>query len=59
MKRKRENPNQCFQCGKPPEFGKYVRKARRLARKYRAWIERVAKLLLEKRTLTDRGIPRL
>ena len=42
-----------------PEFDKYVRKARRLAKKYRAWIERVAKLLLEKRTLTDKEIPPL
>ena len=42
-----------------PEFDRYVRKARRLARKYRAWIERVAKLLMEKRTLTDNEIPPL
>ena len=42
-----------------PEFDKYVRKARRLARKYRAWIERIARLLMEKRTLTDKDIPRL
>lgn len=42
-----------------PEFDRYVRKARRLARKYRAWIERVAKLLMEKRTLTDKDIPPL
>jgi hypothetical protein len=42
-----------------PEFDKYVRKARRLAKKYRAWMERVAKLLLEKRTLTDREVPPL
>jgi hypothetical protein len=42
-----------------PEFDKRVRKARRLAKKYRAWIERVANLLVEKRTLTDKEIPRL
>ncbi|HEV2173984.1 MAG TPA: hypothetical protein VGR71_10470 [Nitrospira sp.] len=42
-----------------PEFDKYVRKARRLAKKYRAWIECVANLLLEKRTLSDKNIPRL
>lgn len=40
-----------------PEYDKRVRKARRLAKKYRAWIEHVAKLLLEKRTLTDKDIP--
>ena len=42
-----------------PEFDRYVRKARALAKKYREWIERVAKLLVEKRTLTDRDIPPL
>jgi hypothetical protein len=42
-----------------PEFDKRVRKARRLAKKYREWIERVAKLLLANRTLTDKDIPPL
>ena len=42
-----------------PEFDKLVRKARRLAKRYRAWIERVAKLLMEKRTLTEEDIPPL
>jgi len=42
-----------------PEFDKYVRKARALAKKHRTWIERVAKLLMEKRTLTDEDIPTL
>lgn len=42
-----------------PEFDKRVRRARRLAKKYRAWIEQVAKLLMEKRTLTNEQIPQL
>jgi ATP-dependent Zn protease len=42
-----------------PEFDRMRRKARRLARKHRDWIERVAKLLMEKRTLTDKEIPEL
>jgi ATP-dependent Zn protease len=41
------------------EFDNHLRKARRLARKRREWIERVAKLLMEKRTLTDEDIPPL
>jgi hypothetical protein len=41
------------------EFDRLRRKARRLARKHRDWIERVAKLLAEKRTLTDKEIPQL
>jgi len=40
-----------------PEFNKYVRKARRVARKHRAYIEMVARLLTEKGTLTDPEIP--
>jgi integrase len=42
-----------------PKFDSLRRKARRLARKHREWIERVAKLLMEKRTLTDKEIPQL
>lgn len=42
-----------------PEFDRYVRKARRLAKKYRAWIEQVAELLLKHKTLTDEQIPQL
>jgi hypothetical protein len=41
------------------EFDRLRRKARRLARKRRDWIERIAKLLAEKRTLTDEEIPQL
>jgi hypothetical protein len=40
-----------------PKFDKYVRKARRVARKHRAYIEMVARLLTEKGTFTDAGIP--
>jgi hypothetical protein len=40
-----------------PEFNKFVRKARRVARKQRAYIEMVARLLTEKGTLTDAEIP--
>jgi hypothetical protein len=40
-----------------PEFNKYVCKARRVARKHRAYIEMVARLLTEKGTLTDAEIP--
>jgi hypothetical protein len=42
-----------------PEFGRLRRKARRLARKHRAYIEKVARLLVEKRTLTGKEIPQL
>jgi hypothetical protein len=42
-----------------PEFDKQVRKARRLAKQYRAYIERVAELLLQHETLTDDMIPQL
>lgn len=42
-----------------PEFDKMVRKARRLAHKHRDWIERVAKMLADGRTLTDEEIPQL
>jgi hypothetical protein len=40
-----------------PKFNKYVRKARRVAKKHRAYIEMVARLLTEKSTLTDAEIP--
>lgn len=41
------------------KFDRLRRKARRLARKHRDWIERVAALLVERRTLTDKEIPPL
>lgn len=42
-----------------PAFDRYVRKARRLARKHRGFIERMALLLVTERTLSDSDIPRL
>lgn len=42
-----------------PEFDKQVRKARRLAKKYRNYIKVVADLLMEHETLTDEEIPQL
>lgn len=42
-----------------PAFDKAVRKARRLAKKHRAYIELVAGLLMEHNTLTDDQIPQL
>jgi len=41
------------------EFDRLRRKARRLARKHRAYIEKVATLLVEKCTVTDEEIPQL
>jgi hypothetical protein len=40
-------------------FDGYVRKARRLAKKHRTYIETVANLLMEKQKLTDAEIPQL
>jgi hypothetical protein len=40
-------------------LNRYRRHARRLAKKHRAWIEQVAKLLIKKRTLTDKEISQL
>jgi len=42
-----------------PVFHSYRRKARRLGKKHRAWIEQVAKLLMEHGTLTSDQIPQL
>jgi ATP-dependent Zn protease len=42
-----------------PRFDSYRRKARRLAKKHHAYIEKVALLLVEKGTLTNAEIPQL
>lgn len=42
-----------------PKYDAVRRKARRLAKQYRAYIERVAELLLQHETLTDDMIPQL